>query len=1639
MNTKSKGLNRSRLAKAIAGAALIGSFVAVSPGCNEIPFMGASSDYAQELIDTRVFGRAIDAKILGGDLTVYSYVNGARGQKLTDTVQTSEEDGSFDVSIAAPKQPIILEIEGGYYFEEASGKRIDLQDGDKLRAVTFHQPGTPLNVYVTPFTNIAAGLATYKIKNGEIVENAITEANSAITNIVGVDILGTDPKNITDLQYSNQSLDDGLRYGFHIAAISGFTANQSIVNGFEPHEEHNYTSISFHDISYRDVTSDGQLDGVGIAQNSTNFVRLGMGVTEFDQNTYRAGLARQMLAMTTNKDVNKTSIDAEELIYDAQSLAQNGSQLFDGMVFESLDDEPPVIQSTSHYQKQYVAGDVEFNVAADDFTGIKSLSFELNGVVTEAADLMAPSFKFNSNLLADGSHIITVRAKDAMNNEQVYEHTLSVVNSGPLVTLLSPRLASDEYYNLHLAVSDLGQGIKTVTVNGEDTVIDGLDVTGNIRLSSGTNTLDIQVVDGTDTTYNYELEVGLDAVTPKMTVEIPRAFSGYSVYYVQSGQSPTLSDFSELSASNPPLLVSQSTRELGGAAINESNIQSKRIPYFKVIVSDLDEYSQVPVETPVEELKLLMTFKYGNSVIFEDKELPQNGIEAGQYIVPLTSEVLGPLWYQQESGTTNYIDLKVVDAAGNTKEYNNEFTFKIQYAEPVVGAELTEADIFSGEMEIDLSDVDTSAMAEVTYTIDGEDFIAPDPKNPSMTFDSEQWDDGVHTVVITMLDEYNNVYQKEMQFTVDNTAPVINISSQLMVGKSSYSLEGNVSDAISVIKFVDIDGDNVDSLEITGDFKHALNLNSGSNPVMVSAGDDSNNSQSKPVNILLDDAAPIQNEITPSTTSVFQTFYTDNDGNPVKGEFRNNASEALYITPGRATLAGLTATTQNLSALSIPYLHFNVEDVDAAPGSGAYTNKQDLVVDYTYKVGSETITENQAMNPFNDNGEYLLPLSSEYLGSRWLTFNESATHNIKFKVTDLVGNTKEVDYSFKVNYEQMPYTIQDLELQWFKDNITLDFGDLSAFALVDTKVEADGKDVLVSDPTTHPVAVIDSTLMDDGLNKISFYVEDRVGRIDEEHEFVNIDNTAPIVNLTADLITNTSPLSVSGLIDDGEAGVSSGMDTITLNGSSVKSSWDSASSQFDRNVSLSKGTNTLAFVAADKLGSATTQTFNTIFDPDAPVLTFTKNTPDVTNLPTAEFTVRGYDELTEIDASGVYNGSNIPQNTDLNVNKVLVEGPNDFTQTLTDEAGNSVTQLLSVIKDTNGPVMVKGNGCAGITNIASCSYNLSSVTDEYLPMRDVKYYVNGVQQSSEITSSFTQSKTLTFANNGKQVVTAIAADDFGNTSSVQWDDLYVDTVAPNMSWNSVPSTITTASYTFGGSCVDASSNGYASEVNYLKIKGSTVSCSGGLWSKSVSLVHGSNTISGQIFDKAGNSTTVNKTVNTVLDNEGPHVDYSDDDIFIEQGNFGISKIYYGSTPISKTFTFNLSASDISGVINTKVNSIERGIFRRQGPSVLNLENGKDDYTVVSDTSVANCHAQLPSAGNVSVLCDFNVPYTSGLPSSDQYVAIYFYKIEVQLEDGVGNSSFTDIEVMVNNQDSSYQMDLSDTSTKNYVLDYFRNN
>src|SRR3990172_11488807 len=180
-----------------------------------------------------VDGNAVDAVIVGGTVNVYGFSGGVKGELLGSAV--TDDEGFYSLDLRATSQAILIEISGGSYIEEASGRSVSLDDGQVLRAVNDYESGKPVNIMITPLTNLAAGLIENKINNGANLENAITEASTAISTIFGLDILSTYPRNITDVRNATVALTDEHLYGFWTAAISSWTARASTQNGTPAH------------------------------------------------------------------------------------------------------------------------------------------------------------------------------------------------------------------------------------------------------------------------------------------------------------------------------------------------------------------------------------------------------------------------------------------------------------------------------------------------------------------------------------------------------------------------------------------------------------------------------------------------------------------------------------------------------------------------------------------------------------------------------------------------------------------------------------------------------------------------------------------------------------------------------------------------------------------------------------------------------------------------------------------------------------------------------------------------------------------------------------------------------------------------------------------------------------------------------------------------------------------------------------------------------------------------------------------------------------------------------------------------------------------------------------------------------------
>lgn len=613
-----------------------------------------------------VSGYSVDALITGGMVKVYaldSMANkaGLLGSGVTDSA------GFYEITLQASSQPVLIEVTSGSYIEEASGVSVTLSGGDSLKAVTFYESGEPLTTMVTPFTNLAAGIVKNKVENGINLNNAITEAATAISTITGVDILTTYPRNITDPANAAFALTDEHLYGFLTAAQSLLTKDISEKNGVPAHTI--YTSMGLSQVMYQDVAGDGLLDGMGV-NSAGDSIQLAMGTVPLDANLYRNVLAENMLSVAADTSVNKTEISMSDLIISAQAIASNGHAMFAGIEAAPLDQEPPSIAFTEA-EGLTKAGVFDFSVAVSDFIGVESVEFFIDGSsIGIAASLDAPGIAINSLEYDDGEHVIGVLAKDIIGNiSEMVEFTVSFDNTGATAVVTSPLLTNQALYDISGTWHDDGVGASSIVVAGREAAIndDGTWFV-TVTLEPGYNDIDIITTDNLGNSKESMLTIGLDQAPPSIT-----AIHDTSVNYAVDETTIYVDTFAFADSKTYPVRVY--TDELSSNGVSPCNYPNAGITYLDF--TGLDPYF-FGVRTAQKDLKYEIRYLRDDSVVYDWRLLPPCIEGSTGHTFGLTTEYLDDEWHLFPNTTEHKIEVRVIDEVGNFSEFDHRFRVDVR-------------------------------------------------------------------------------------------------------------------------------------------------------------------------------------------------------------------------------------------------------------------------------------------------------------------------------------------------------------------------------------------------------------------------------------------------------------------------------------------------------------------------------------------------------------------------------------------------------------------------------------------------------------------------------------------------------------------------------------------------------------------------------------------------------------------------------------------------------------------------------------------------------------------------------------------------------------------------------------------------
>ncbi|MHB8453997.1 MAG: hypothetical protein ACYDDO_04710 [Acidiferrobacterales bacterium] len=458
---------------------------------------GGSNGLPPQRPQASVSGAAVDAAIINGTVAVYAFSDGTPGELLGSGV--TDNAGNYRIDIRSADQPILVQVEGGYYLDEVTGMQVDLLPGQALTALSNYRSGTPLTVVATTFTHLAAGLAEYDIANeGMPVASAIDAANNLVSNLVGVDILHTTPADITDPANASPFLTPGLQYGFATAALSGFTRYAALAANAAP-DGAPFNSITLAQLMHNDIAADGVLDGKGLDQNNDPVV-LHLGTIVLNEDIYRHALAVNMIRMAQDPN-NKTAITPALLAPAASAYNDNVSAIFGKRPVIAFDEGGSnlVLNAPSGWVGSLdpAHNPVTVDVTLTDAFGFAAPpAFALDGsplVLTNPTlpPALGGGYAFQGSLdtsaIPEGAHTLSVSATDYIGTIVTRNYALNVDHTPPQFCINGYWANASGYYMLPNgsvdwsgAYRDNLSGTVSMTVNGDNaTLTENPDGTGS--------------------------------------------------------------------------------------------------------------------------------------------------------------------------------------------------------------------------------------------------------------------------------------------------------------------------------------------------------------------------------------------------------------------------------------------------------------------------------------------------------------------------------------------------------------------------------------------------------------------------------------------------------------------------------------------------------------------------------------------------------------------------------------------------------------------------------------------------------------------------------------------------------------------------------------------------------------------------------------------------------------------------------------------------------------------------------------------------------------------------------------------------------------------------------------------------------
>jgi hypothetical protein len=263
-------------------------------------------------MNATVSGTAFNGPVSNATVMAFAINGGVMGAQIASVATDSQ--GNFILPLGTYSGPVMLQMSGATYFDEATQTTMTMRANEFVSAVlpTVASGATVTGVWMTPVTAMAQSRAAGM--NGGMTDANIAAANAAMGNYFAIgDILKTPPMNPTTVASGAVASPDARNYGMTLAAMSQYAKSLNMPVSS--------TLVAAMMSDATDGTMDGKLGGSQISMTMGGMMGSSMMATT-------AGTSSLATAMTNfmNSVANASGLTAADMAALMQKLtSSNGT------------------------------------------------------------------------------------------------------------------------------------------------------------------------------------------------------------------------------------------------------------------------------------------------------------------------------------------------------------------------------------------------------------------------------------------------------------------------------------------------------------------------------------------------------------------------------------------------------------------------------------------------------------------------------------------------------------------------------------------------------------------------------------------------------------------------------------------------------------------------------------------------------------------------------------------------------------------------------------------------------------------------------------------------------------------------------------------------------------------------------------------------------------------------------------------------------------------------------------------------------------------------------------------------------------------------------------------------------------------